>query len=144
MLWCTSRFEHCLGTAYLCGKLIDTLRDQHLHQNNQNNQNKEKQIKITKEEQIEITKKESLCVKIAGLCHDLGHGPFSHFFDGVFMPQAKSNSKWQHEQASCKLFDFMLKSNPSVRDGFKDYGLGQDEIDFIKELIMGLLCGVNI
>ena len=127
MLWCTSRFEHCLGTAYLCGKLIDTLREQHKNQ-------------------IEITEKESLCVKIAGLCHNLGHGPFSHFFDGVFMPRAKpdSKSKWQHEQASCDLFDFMLQSNPSVRACFQEYGLGKEEIDFIKELIMGLLCGVNV
>ena len=125
MLWCTSRFEHCLGTAYLCGKLIDTLREQH-------------------QNQIEITEKESLCVKIAGLCHDLGHGPFSHFFDGVFMPRAKPDSKWQHEQASCKLFDFMLQSNKSVKNGFQEYGLGKEEIDFIKELIMGLLCSVNV
>ena len=84
-----------------------------------------------------------MCIKIAGLCHDLGHGPFSHFFDGVFIPRAKPNSKWQHEQASCDLFDFMLQSNPSVGAGFQEYDLGKEEIDFIKELIIGLLCDVN-
>jgi HD superfamily phosphohydrolase len=115
----TSRFEHCLGTAHLCGKLIDTLRS--LHQN-----------------QFEITEKESLCVKIAGLCHDLGHGPFSHFFDGLYIPRVKPNCGWKHEPASCDLFEFMIESNPSVAEGFKEYGLGRDEIDFIKELILGL------
>ncbi|XP_028392110.1 deoxynucleoside triphosphate triphosphohydrolase SAMHD1-like isoform X2 [Dendronephthya gigantea] len=58
-----NRFEHSLGTAHLCGKLIDTLQELHAGE-------------------YEITDKEALCVKIAGLCHDLGHGPFSHFFDG--------------------------------------------------------------
>ena len=113
-----NRFEHCLGTAHLCGKLINTLRD--LHQN-----------------EIEITEKESLCVKVAGLCHDLGHGPFSHFFDDFYIRRAKPGCKWKHEQASCDLFELLIDSNPSVARKLKEYDLGREEIDFIKELIQG-------
>ena len=113
-----NRFEHCLGTSHLCGKMIDTLRDLHRGE-------------------FEITEKESLCVKIAGLCHDLGHGPFSHFFDCVYIPRVKSESKWQHEDASCALFDFMIENNPGLNEAFQSYGLGEQDKIFIKELIIG-------
>ncbi|CAB4043355.1 deoxynucleoside triphosphate triphosphohydrolase SAMHD1, partial [Paramuricea clavata] len=113
-----NRFEHCLGTAHLCGKLIDTLCNLHRGE-------------------IEITKKESLCIKIAGLCHDLGHGPFSHFFDGVYIPRAIPGSQWKHEKASCDMFDHMIASNPSLAESFEEEYLGREEIDFIKELILG-------
>ena len=126
-----SRFEHCLGTAHLCGKLIDTL--------------KKSEEKKPKRKRIKITKEESLCVKIAGLCHDLGHGPFSHFFDGVFIPYMIENKKipgpaWKHEDASCKLFELMVKSNDGVDKKFNDkFGSEKDKyINFIKDLMLGL------
>lgn len=44
---------------------------------------------------LDITDKDVLCVKMAGLCHDLGHGPFSHMFDGLFIPEARPGYKWK-------------------------------------------------
>ncbi|XP_028392109.1 deoxynucleoside triphosphate triphosphohydrolase SAMHD1-like isoform X1 [Dendronephthya gigantea] len=114
-----NRFEHSLGTAHLCGKLIDTLQELHAGE-------------------YEITDKEALCVKIAGLCHDLGHGPFSHFFDGVYIPHVKPESKWTHEEASCKLFETMLEENTVVREKFRYFGLdGEEYKKLIKDLILG-------
>ena len=38
--------------------------------------------------ELEITEREVDCIQIAGLCHDLGHGPWSHVWDNTFIPRA--------------------------------------------------------
>ncbi len=67
-----SRFEHSIGVAYLSNKLINhLLRGLGEHQNVFNiNQS----IRINEDFNVQA-------VTLAGLLHDLGHGPFSHLFD---------------------------------------------------------------
>ena len=88
---------------------------------------------------IEITDVEILCVKVAGLCHDLGHGPFSHLFDGAFIPRScnKPSSKWTHEQCSCDLFDDIVKKNETVRRLMEQNEIGCEEQEMIKSMIKG-------
>ena len=75
-----------------------------------------------------ITEKEILCVKIAGLSHDLGYGPFSHLFDGNFIPRSMSKeSKWSHEQGSCDLFDYMIEKNEKLQKLFERRGINENE-----------------
>uniref|UniRef100_A0A8C1KNK5 HD domain-containing protein n=1 Tax=Cyprinus carpio TaxID=7962 RepID=A0A8C1KNK5_CYPCA len=105
-----NRFEHSLGVAYLAGRLVKVLH---------NNQ-----------PELKITKQDFLCVQIAGLCHDLGHGPFSHVFDGLVIPE--------HEQMSVLMFDDIVKSlKAENEDVLKEHGLDDKDVTFIKELIEG-------
>uniref|UniRef100_A0A3P9AYQ0 HD domain-containing protein n=1 Tax=Maylandia zebra TaxID=106582 RepID=A0A3P9AYQ0_9CICH len=110
-----NRFEHSIGVAHLAGELAKALKVKQLEQ---------------------INDQDVLCVQIAGLCHDLGHGPFSHFFDGMFMDAIKRDKK--HEKASIEMFKHLLDQN-GLKEVMKKYGLKVDEdgtdLVFIEEMI---------
>ena len=43
-----------------------------------------------------------------GVCHDLGHGPYSHMFDNILLPNLGVNN-WSHEQGSTDLFKYLVE-----------------------------------
>ena len=77
-MWCgtyTYIHMHMSSVGFLAGELVEILQ--------------------RKQPELDITDKDVLCVKIAGLCHDLGHGPFSHLFDVLFIPRVRPEIKWR-------------------------------------------------
>jgi deoxynucleoside triphosphate triphosphohydrolase SAMHD1 len=65
------RFEHSLGVCHLARQFLECLkRTQHL---------------LAPEDRF--TDKDAICVQLAGLCHDAGHGILSHLFDSKFIPE---------------------------------------------------------
>jgi HD superfamily phosphohydrolase len=92
-----------------------------------------KKLKDTQPE-LNITNNDVLCVKVAALCHDLGHGPFSHVFDGVLIPLKFKDTKWTHEEQSVKLLTHLLKVN---KIDLRNYGLTEIDKTFIEEMITG-------
>ncbi|XP_006003881.1 deoxynucleoside triphosphate triphosphohydrolase SAMHD1-like [Latimeria chalumnae] len=112
-----NRFEHSIGVAYLAGCLARNLQE--------------------KQPELQIDDRDVLCVQIAGLCHDLGHGPFSHLFDRMFIPQARPGRNWKHETASVQMFEHLITSN-GLKTSLEENGLIlPEDIIFIKEQIIG-------
>uniref|UniRef100_A0AAX7UG09 HD/PDEase domain-containing protein n=1 Tax=Astatotilapia calliptera TaxID=8154 RepID=A0AAX7UG09_ASTCA len=124
-----NRFEHSVGVGHLAGELVKALRAKQLEEPSLNSESL-------------INDRDVLCVQIAGLCHDLGHGPFSHVFDGMFNPQADPNGeKWEHEDASILMFDHLVDDN-KLTPVMNEYGLitecdNENDLVFIKEMIKG-------
>ncbi|KAF3437246.1 hypothetical protein FNV43_RR19999 [Rhamnella rubrinervis] len=84
-----SRFEHSLGVYWLAGESVQKLKSyQGL--------------------ELGIDHFDFQTVKLAGLLHDVGHGPFSHLFEREFLPKVSSGSNWSHEQMSVEMIDHIV------------------------------------
>jgi HD superfamily phosphohydrolase len=76
-------------------------------------------------------------ISIAGLCHDLGHGPYSHMFDDIFVPELQKKYKGTdfgpnilHENRSTELLKIIVQETELLQNTISD-----EEIDFICDLI---------
>lgn len=101
-----TRFEHSIGVANLSKEMMESIR----HNNPELN---------ISDETIEN-------VQIAGLCHDLGHGPFSHLFDNSLLTGVKSCNV-EHEERSCQLLEYLIEKNKIE--------LSKERLEIIQELI---------
>ena len=67
------RFSHSLGVCFLVGELFDNL-----------NTPDKVVVQTSHAEKIKLTRQQlKLLLKLAGLLHDIGHGPFSHAFEKI-------------------------------------------------------------
>ncbi|KAL5015376.1 hypothetical protein ScPMuIL_009646 [Solemya velum] len=111
-----NRFEHSIGACHLAGEYIRMLQQ--------------------RQPELDITAKDVLCVELAGLCHDLGHGPFSHAWEKRFMAVVKPENKFEHETVSTNMFEYIIQEN-QLGPHFEEHDLGEQDRTFIKELIHG-------
>ncbi|KAM7251989.1 hypothetical protein ACFE04_023872 [Oxalis oulophora] len=81
-----TRFEHSLGVYWLASEAVHTFAT---HQGNE----------------LGIEHSDVSEVKLAGLLHDVGHGPFSHLFEKAFLRRSVFRS---HEDMSVKMIDYMV------------------------------------
>ena len=94
-----SRFEHCIGTMHLASKLA---------------------------EQLELDEHDNELVRMAGLLHDAGHGPFSHVSEAVFEAPHEELTGYIVTKTSLadKLSEkFKIRPNNLWRIGYGPYGL---------------------
>lgn len=120
-----TRFEHSLGVSHLAMRMLKQIQANHLETG----------------PQIDCTPADVLCVGIAGLCHDLGHGPLSHMFEHFVNICRKSKGeietkgKWCHEDASVQMLRYLIEVNNL---DFEQYGLSPEDLTFVGQLIQGL------
>ncbi|KAH9490946.1 SAM domain and HD [Bulinus truncatus] len=109
-----NRFEHSLGACHLAGLFAKALSES--------------------QPRLGITAVDILCVEIAGLCRNLGQGPFSRVYVNLFLPAIKGKIKYRKQSA--QMFEHLLVEN-DLKKKLKAYGIGENDITFIKEQIEG-------
>jgi len=110
-----NRFEHSVGVYHLAGCLANYIR--------------------VNQPDLGVTQRMVDLVSVAGLCHDLGHGPFSHVFDAEFVPMAiaengETADGFEHEDMSEKMLRWLVDDN-----GIE---LESGELEFILKCIRGV------
>lgn len=128
-----TRFEHSIGTYHLAGLVLDKII--HNSQSDIINESMNNIIELEgyySESNSDNKLDKYICelVKIAALCHDIGHGPFSHVFDDEFLSKKQNNKYNYHENRSCLLLELIIKNDSILNDIVSD-----KEIQFMKNLI---------
>lgn len=109
-----NRFEHSIGVAHLAGRLCRLLRE--------------------RQPELGIDDRDILLLELAGLCHDLGHGPFSHAFE-MIVRNLRPDLDFHHETMSKAIFRFMVDEN----DLAAQLNLTEDDVESVLQLIHGVV-----
>jgi hypothetical protein len=118
-----TRFEHSIGVAHLAGLMLKKIARRQM--------------------ELQVTEADIVCVTVAGLCHDLGHGPFSHLFENIVNRLRREAAgghrnvqEWHHEKMSVKLLRRILSGMDLAA-----YDLNQQDANFMELCINGLRPG---
>ncbi|MCL7031914.1 hypothetical protein MKW94_018052 [Papaver nudicaule] len=104
-----SRFEHSLGVYWLDGNTVEKIQD---------NQGLE----------LGIDSFDIQTLKLSGLLHDVGHGPYSHVFEREFLPRVIDGYTCSHEEMSVKMVDYIVDEH--------SIDINPDSLKRVKEMIL--------
>jgi uncharacterized protein len=99
-----TRFEHSLGVAALAQRLVNNLKDL---------------------QGVDLDEEDVNDCLVAALCHDIGHGPFSHNFESILM----ENKQKDHED-----FTEWIINKSALGDTLDDLGFNRE---FISKVATG-------
>ncbi|CAK7332697.1 unnamed protein product [Dovyalis caffra] len=134
-----SRFEHSLGVFSLAGEAVH-------------------RIKAQQGSELDIDNLDIQTVKLAGLLHDVGHGPFSHTFEREFLHRTSNGLKWCHEDMSVRMIDHIvdihnIDIDPECLKKAKDmviastehvYHKGEDKKGFLYDIVANGRNGIDV
>ena len=77
---------------------------------------------------------EIIAVQVAGLLHDIGHGPSSHLFEPIADRAMRPNG-WDHETNSKNIVKYLFKQNERWS---AEYSLPEDFVEVVCDMIIGI------
>eukprot|EP00775_Hariotina_reticulata_P012051 gene12051-12193_t len=101
-----SRYEHSLGVADLAYELASDLQNSGT---------------TLDDEDVSL-------LSVAGLCHDLGHGPFSHVMEHFILPKL-GVTQWRHEDMSARLLQMIVDTY--------NIEMTRDDLNRVEDIIRG-------
>lgn len=122
-----NRFEHSLGVSHLSGKFFDRLCNNSPDVVNEWDNGDGKREKGRIKEMLEV----------AGMVHDLGHGPFSHLFDRGFLRRVYGGGEGDYDERGLLVHEG--RSRLLFEDLVERFGVEMDrgDVRFVGDLVLG-------
>ena len=128
-----TRFEHSIGTYYLTNKILFNIKKNSDNITTHIPELENYFMRTYGNTNFVLDTYVCELIKIAALCHDIGHGAFSHVFDDIFLPQIYSdnvNLNLKHEYRSGLILEHIINNNHILNKL-----IHTDEIQFMKLII---------
>ncbi len=111
-----TRFEHSLGVMHIASQAGVALKEKG----------------ILKSEDIEI-------LRVAGLLHDIGHGPFSHLFEEIIQQKNFSHEDFGRELILKSKIGDTLSKNGYNKKLVTKIAFGDSKFQYLNEIVSGAL-----
>jgi HD superfamily phosphohydrolase len=111
-----TRFEHSLGVMHIASQAGQALKEK----------------EILKSDDIEI-------LRLAGLLHDIGHGPFSHLFEEIIQQKKISHEDFGKNLILKSEIGDTLSKNGYDKKSITKIAFGDSKFQYLNEIVSGAL-----